>query len=316
MDSGEADDDIFDTLSGLVRDYAPFILSQAFEFSKLYPWLPLREIEVEAVRLARIAEARFKPELGNDFSTFCGFYLKGLSRFAKRHPAYLSRPKERPPAISRAHPSVKQMLMLIEGDPDHVRIVIEYKPAATEGDGDIANLHHVAAGRRDRYAQGLLEAVPAERVRCSKNEAAILHWIEGGLAGTDDRRAVDVAKNLGLTKGAVSKIRGSPHSPACRASGQTLKRNLRLKFYPAHSHLNRCSRHSRRALVHSFQKGEAMDAHHDKYLRVTVCMPATVAEAARTAASKQFCSLSQVYRNALVADLRKRGLLAEDAAGR
>jgi hypothetical protein len=53
---------------------------------------------------------------------------------------------------------------------------------------------------------------------------------------------------------------------------------------------------------------------NEKYLRVSVCMPASVAEAARDAAAKRFCSLSQVYRDALVADLRKGGLLDDKTA--
>jgi hypothetical protein len=52
---------------------------------------------------------------------------------------------------------------------------------------------------------------------------------------------------------------------------------------------------------------------HDRYQRVTVCLPATLAEAAGTVATKRFCSLRQVYRGALVSDLRKAGALPDKA---
>jgi hypothetical protein len=216
---------------GLVRDYAPFIFNRVAEFARLYHWLLIEEIGVEAVRLARIAEARFKPELGYDFSTFCEFYLKGLHRFAKRHPDYRPKPKQRPSAVCRVHPSVRQMLTLSRGDPDFARIVIGYRPATANGHADISVLHEVATRRRHRHAQELLEAIEAERPHCSENEAAILDWIEARLAGTDNRRAVEVAKTLGLTKGAVSKIQNRL-TARLELQCERAKRTLRALLQP------------------------------------------------------------------------------------
>jgi hypothetical protein len=70
--------------SGLVKRYEPFIKKRVGEFCKKYTWLRRDELLIEAVRLASKAEQKFKPELGNDFSTFLDPYLKGLHRFAEQ----------------------------------------------------------------------------------------------------------------------------------------------------------------------------------------------------------------------------------------
>jgi DNA-binding MarR family transcriptional regulator len=51
------------------------------------------------------------------------------------------------------------------------------------------------------------DAVAAERPFLSKNELPVLEWIEGQLLETDKRLLVQVARDRGITKGAVSKIK-------------------------------------------------------------------------------------------------------------
>ena len=70
--------------SGLVRQYEPFIRKRVGEFCKRYPGLQRDGVLFEAIRIAQKAEKKFKPELGNDFSTFLEPYLKGLNRYAKK----------------------------------------------------------------------------------------------------------------------------------------------------------------------------------------------------------------------------------------
>jgi hypothetical protein len=76
--------------AGLVKKYEPYIRNVVAEFCERYPRVPRDDLLCEAVRLACQAEKRFKPGLGNDFSTFLGGlkgrpgYLKGLHRFAKQ----------------------------------------------------------------------------------------------------------------------------------------------------------------------------------------------------------------------------------------
>ena len=75
---------------GLVEKYEPYIRAYADDFGRRYPHLGRDEVLFEAVQLACMAEKKFKPELGNDFSTFLGGrkgrpgYLKALHRLARR----------------------------------------------------------------------------------------------------------------------------------------------------------------------------------------------------------------------------------------
>jgi DNA-directed RNA polymerase specialized sigma subunit len=70
--------------SGLTKQYEPFIRQTVTEFCKQYPRANRQDLLIEAVRLATVAEAKFEPELGNDFSTFARHHLKGLHRYAQR----------------------------------------------------------------------------------------------------------------------------------------------------------------------------------------------------------------------------------------
>jgi hypothetical protein len=202
----KATDSLYQT-PGLVRDYAQFIYCRAVKFSKRYPWLPFNEILAEAERLARIAERRFKPERGYDFATFCGSWLKGLSRFAKRHPLNTSRKNrnEFPGAVHRIDPTVRKMLSLNRADPGFVRTVIEYQQLEHEPRHyDVAVLQQVADGRADRFSSIVIDA--AEAVCNGDNEAAVWDWMLGRMSGADKRSLVQVVRDTGLTKGAVSKI--------------------------------------------------------------------------------------------------------------
>jgi DNA-directed RNA polymerase specialized sigma subunit len=194
---------------GLVRDYAHFIYRRAVKFSKRYPWLPFNEILAEAERLARIAERRFEPERGYDFATFCGSWLKGLSRFAKRHPNNTSRKNrnEFPGAVHRIDPTVRKMLSLNRADAGFVRTVIEYQQLEHKPRHyDVGVLHQVADSRANRFGLIVIEAVEAELFCKGDNEAIVLDWMLGRLTGTDERNLTQIAQENGLTKGAVSKI--------------------------------------------------------------------------------------------------------------
>jgi hypothetical protein len=73
--------------SGLVKQYEPFIRKEVGEFCKRWQTLSRDDVLSWAVEIAIGAEARFKPELGYDFSMFLRNHLKGLSRFAERETA-------------------------------------------------------------------------------------------------------------------------------------------------------------------------------------------------------------------------------------
>ena len=70
---------------GLVKAFEPFIRKEVEEYRKQYPHVPRTDMLVEAVRLAALAEMRFKPALGNSFSTFVHYRLKELHRFAENY---------------------------------------------------------------------------------------------------------------------------------------------------------------------------------------------------------------------------------------
>ena len=73
--------------TGLVKFYEPFIRTETNEYCKKYPRVPRQDMLIEAVRLATIAESKFKPGFrnGNDFSTYMRHWLKGLNRFAQNY---------------------------------------------------------------------------------------------------------------------------------------------------------------------------------------------------------------------------------------
>jgi hypothetical protein len=64
--------------SGLVKQYEPFIRARVAKFCEQFPWLRYDDVLIEAVRLADGAAKRFNPDLGHDFSTLLGHYLKKL----------------------------------------------------------------------------------------------------------------------------------------------------------------------------------------------------------------------------------------------
>jgi hypothetical protein len=66
--------------TGLVREYEPFIRKRVTTFCKAYPAVRRQDALIEAVKIAVEVEAKFKPELGYDFSTFLRGHLKGLKR--------------------------------------------------------------------------------------------------------------------------------------------------------------------------------------------------------------------------------------------
>src|SRR5262249_589102 len=70
--------------AGLVKQYEPFIRKEAGNFWKKYRWLRHDDVLSWAVEIAIRAEPRFRPEFGNDFSTFLRHELKRLNRFAER----------------------------------------------------------------------------------------------------------------------------------------------------------------------------------------------------------------------------------------
>jgi hypothetical protein len=72
---------------GLVKSYEPFIRNEVEEYCRKYPRVPRTDLLIEAVRLAAVAESKFKPGFrnGNDFSTYLRHYLKGLHRFTEEY---------------------------------------------------------------------------------------------------------------------------------------------------------------------------------------------------------------------------------------
>jgi hypothetical protein len=66
--------------TGLVKRYEPFIRSYVGEFCRDHPGAIYEHALVDAVRIATDCAARFKPELGFDFSTPLRQWLKRLGR--------------------------------------------------------------------------------------------------------------------------------------------------------------------------------------------------------------------------------------------
>jgi hypothetical protein len=79
---------------GLVKAFEPFIRKEVEEYCKQNRHVPGTDMLIEAVRLATLAEARFKPALGNSFSTFVHYRLKELHRFAENYSGGQSVPSE------------------------------------------------------------------------------------------------------------------------------------------------------------------------------------------------------------------------------
>ena len=70
---------------GLTKAFEPFIRKEVERYCESYPNVPRQDMLGEATRLSLAAEARFKPKLGNSFSTFVAYRLKELHRFAQSY---------------------------------------------------------------------------------------------------------------------------------------------------------------------------------------------------------------------------------------
>src|SRR6476620_7842126 len=81
---------------GLVSQYERFMRKRVRHFYETYPHVSYDDLLSEAVRLAVHAATLFKPELGNDFSTYLGPHLMGLHRFAQSQTMQLPQPKDEP----------------------------------------------------------------------------------------------------------------------------------------------------------------------------------------------------------------------------
>jgi hypothetical protein len=66
--------------TGRVKQYEPFIRNYVGEFCKNYPGAIFEHVLIDAVRIAHECEARFRPELGYDFSTPLRKWLMRLQR--------------------------------------------------------------------------------------------------------------------------------------------------------------------------------------------------------------------------------------------
>jgi hypothetical protein len=66
--------------AGLTKQYEPFIRKFVGGFCVEHPGAIYEHVLVDAVRISMAAEAKFKPELGYDFSTFLRKHLLGLLR--------------------------------------------------------------------------------------------------------------------------------------------------------------------------------------------------------------------------------------------
>lgn len=73
--------------AGLVKNYEAFIRKEIGAYCKKYPHVPWQDMLIEGVRLAVMAEGKFKPGFrnANDFSTYMRHWLKGLNRFAEAY---------------------------------------------------------------------------------------------------------------------------------------------------------------------------------------------------------------------------------------
>jgi len=160
---------------GLLAQYKPFILTETRKYSDQY-WLLFDVVLDEAMCLAAIAEKRFDPSRGNDFSTFLRWHLKGLHRFCKKeyrhNNLWWSRDREQPKPT------------------DRYRARVEY------GD-DRGRINW------DEHIPALLDLEQHQRQSLRLVEKAVLDWmIEPG-----DRTLCQVATWIGCTKGYASKLR-------------------------------------------------------------------------------------------------------------
>ena len=76
--------DPFHGITGLVKQYEPFIRKKVAAFCKDYPGISRIDFIYEAVRPAVRARQLFWPEVANDFSTLLRWHLEGLRLFAKQ----------------------------------------------------------------------------------------------------------------------------------------------------------------------------------------------------------------------------------------
>ena len=113
------------------------------------------------------------------------------------------------------------------GNFDTVRL--ETKAADVEVDETMAPRVDLEHGT-SKPEQLLAEAVKIVRPTLKPNEAAVLDWRLGQLSGTDDRRLLDVAAGLGITKGAVSKMR--------KRVDAKLKQHARISDRPTRGYVN------------------------------------------------------------------------------
>jgi hypothetical protein len=161
--------------SGLLAKYKPFILKETRKYVDQY-WLPFDVVLDEAVYLAGIAEKKFDPGRGYDFSTLLRHWLKGLHRFCqkeyRRNNLWWSRDQEEP------KPTDRHRARLEYGD-DHGRISWgEHTPA-------------------------LIDLEQHQRQSLRLIEKAVLDW----MIEPDGRTLCEVAEWIGYKKSYASKIR-------------------------------------------------------------------------------------------------------------
>jgi hypothetical protein len=164
-------------------DYKPFILSEAMRYTELYfPDYGNRFEDVldHAIYLAAIAEKKFDPSRGYDFSTLLRWYLRGLHRFCQKEyrGSYWLPPEEG----ARAR-------YLAQG---------QRRPQGQKRRG---RLRFRINWRQVRPALIKLEQRQQNSLRLT--EKAVLDW----MISPDARKLSQVAEWVGVSKSYASKIR-------------------------------------------------------------------------------------------------------------
>ena len=165
--------------SGLVAQYAPFILNETRKYASRY-WLPFDDVLDHAVGLAAIAAKKFDAGRGYDFSTFLRHHLKGLHRFCKKEYRHNNRGMYSlyPFREKEPKPSDRYRARLEYGD-DHGRI------------------------NWDEHIPALIDLEQHQRQSLRLTEKAVLDW----MIEPEGRTLCQVAAWIGVTKGYASKIR-------------------------------------------------------------------------------------------------------------
>jgi hypothetical protein len=180
--------------------------------------------------VAGIAEERFDPARGLDFSTLLRKWLLGLNRYGKRKyrlkNGIMSRRQKVALGVAEEEPLENWKKENRKREAERKRLVgwgnrrpdemvkfgfeiTDYRYGQRRGDGSNYRTWKAGIGPFGSNGMARLDEAVKEiigRRRLTKKQHAMLDWMVGNLAGRDNRTMAQAASDAGVTRGYASKV--------------------------------------------------------------------------------------------------------------